>query len=51
MCAITEEDFTAVIDEADAMRSFVVPRDVDQGKAFESPSVSKRPGTKNASAI
>ena len=48
--SVTEEEFAAAIGEADAMRSFVVPRDSDQGKACESSSVSERRGTKNASA-
>lgn len=48
--SVTEEEFAAAIDEADAMRSFVVPHDFHQGKACESSSVSERRGTKNASA-
>ncbi|MUN53925.1 Abi family protein [Kocuria koreensis] len=48
--SVTEEEFAAAIDEADAMRSFVMPHDFDQGKACESSSVSERRGTKNASA-
>ncbi|WP_454293319.1 Abi family protein [Salana multivorans] len=48
--AVTENEFAAAIDEADAMRSFVVPHDLDQGKACEAPSMSERWGPKNASA-
>ncbi|MFS0729626.1 Abi family protein [Curtobacterium sp. 1P10AnD] len=48
--SVTEEEFAVAIDEADAMRSFVVPHDFEQGKAGESSSVSERRGTKNASA-
>jgi abortive infection bacteriophage resistance protein len=48
--SVSEQEFAAAIDEADAMRSFVMPHDFDQGKACESSSVSERRGTKNASA-
>ncbi|MDN5599538.1 MAG: Abi family protein [Brachybacterium sp.] len=33
--AVTEEEFAVAIDEADAMRSFIVPHDLDRGKARE----------------
>lgn len=50
LSSVTEKEFAAGIDEADAMRSFVVPRNSDQGKACEPSSVAERWGTKNASA-
>lgn len=50
LSSVTEEEFAAVINDADAMRSFVVPHGSGQGKACESSAVSERRGTKNATA-